>query len=84
LTLLDSNTNRSYKNAVYAVKRKRLLELDQAGTFVPLCTRNVFLKCYSPKATNLLFWEDEDREAYLEVIVQTLVKFFMEGGTKNA
>lgn len=49
LTLLDEHTNRSYKNAVFAVKRHRLLDLDQAGIFVPLCTRNVFLKCYSPQ-----------------------------------
>lgn len=76
LTLLDSGTNRSYKNAVFAVKRKRLLELDQAGIFVPLCTRNVFLKCYRPQADNVMFWSKDDREAYQEVIVKTLVKFF--------
>lgn len=76
LTLLDSGTNRSYKNAVYAVKRKRLLEIDQAGIFVPLCTRNVFLKCYSPRADNVIFWSKEDRESYQEVMVETLVRFF--------
>ena len=76
LTLLDRGTNRSYKNAVYAVKRKRLLELDQAGIFVPLCTRNVFLKCYSPQAENVLFWSKSDREAYREAMVVTLAKFF--------
>ena len=42
LTLLDEHTNRSYKNAPFAVKRQRLLDLDQHGIFVPLCTRNVF------------------------------------------
>lgn len=84
LTLLDRATNRSYKNAVYAVKRRRLLELDQAGIFVPLCTRNVFLKCYSPQAENVLFWSKSDREAYRDVIVQTLVHFFMKGGSENA
>jgi hypothetical protein len=35
LTLLDEGTNKSYKNAVFAVKRQRLLSLDQAGVFVP-------------------------------------------------
>jgi len=78
LTLLDSSTNRSYKNAVYAVKRKRILELDQAGIFVPLCTRNVFLKCYSPQVDNVMFWGKPDREAYQEVVVETLVRFFNE------
>ncbi|MBU4389625.1 MAG: DUF262 domain-containing HNH endonuclease family protein [Proteobacteria bacterium] len=82
LALLDEHTNRSYKNAVFAVKRQRLLDLDQAGIFVPLCTRNVFLKCYSPQADNVMFWSPEDRDAYQKAITETLVNFFvgkMEG-----
>ncbi len=82
LTLLDQHTNRSYKNAVFAVKRQRLLDLDQAGIFVPLCTRNVFLKCYNPKADNVMFWSESDRDAYQKAIIETLVNFFvgkMEG-----
>jgi hypothetical protein len=76
LTLLDQRTNRSYKNAVFAVKRQRLLALDQSGIFVPLCTRNVFLKCYSPQVDNVMFWSKKDREAYGQVLVNTLVSFF--------
>jgi hypothetical protein len=76
LTLLDEHTNRSYKNAVFAVKRQRLLSLDQAGIFVPLCTRNVFLKCYSPQVNNVMFWSGADRRAYEEAILDTLVGFF--------
>ena len=77
LALLDQHTNRSYKNAVFAVKRKRLLELDQAGIFVPLCTRNVFLKCYSPSADNVMFWSEQDRVAYQQAIIEALVNFFL-------
>jgi hypothetical protein len=76
LTLLDEGTNKSYKNAVFAVKRQRLLSLDQAGVFVPLCTRNVFLKCYSPRVGSVMFWGPEDRDAYQDVIIETLVRFF--------
>lgn len=76
LTLLDKGTNRSYKNAVFAVKRKALLALDQSGIFVPLCTRNVFLKCYSPQADNVMFWSKDDREAYQAEITRALVGFF--------
>lgn len=78
LTLLDQSTNRSYKNAVFAVKRQRLLELDKSGIFVPLCTRNVFLKCYSTQVDNVMFWSAHDAEAYGEVIVETLSNFFKE------
>jgi len=77
LALLDEHTNKSYKNAVFAVKRQRLLSLDQAGVFVPLCTRNVFLKCYSPRVGNAMFWSPEDRDAYQSAIVETLVSFFV-------
>ncbi|MNL95702.1 hypothetical protein D3C81_55050 [compost metagenome] len=76
LTLLDRSTNRSYKNAVFAVKRKALLSLDQSGIFVPLCTRNVFLKCYSPQADNMMFWSKSDRDAYQAEITRALVGFF--------
>ncbi|MEG0635037.1 MAG: DUF262 domain-containing protein [Pseudomonas sp.] len=76
LALLDKATNRSYKNAVFAVKRKALLALDQSGIFVPLCTRNVFLKCYSPQADNVMVWSKDDRDAYLAEINRALVGFF--------
>ena len=82
LTLLDERTNRSYKNSVFAVKRHRILKLDQAGIFVPLCTRNVFLKCYTTHVDNLMFWGEDDREGYEEAITKALVNFFcgkMEG-----
>jgi len=46
---LDAETNRSYKNAVFPVKRREILNRDRDGTFVPLCTKNVFLKCYSAR-----------------------------------
>jgi hypothetical protein len=76
LTLLDESTNRSYKNAVFAVKRQKLLNLDEAGIFVPLCTRNVFLKCYSPRVDNVMFWGKPDQEGYEAAITNTLVNFF--------
>lgn len=82
LTLLDESTNRSYKNAVFAVKRNRLLELDQSGIFVPLCTRNVFLKCYSPQVDNVMFWSENDRAGYNTAMTDVLTNFFcgiMEG-----
>ena len=82
LTLLDRSTNRSLKNAVFAVKRQRLLSLDQSGVFVPLCTRNVFLKCYSERADNVMFWSNEDRDAYVAAMVETLARFF--AGTQEA
>jgi hypothetical protein len=58
------------------VKRTRVIGLDRRGTFVPLCTKNVFLKCYSREIGRMLFWGAEDRDAYREAIVDTLADFF--------
>jgi hypothetical protein len=77
LVLLDDGTNRSYKNAVFALKRQRLLLLDRAGIFVPLCTRNVFLKCYSERVEHVMFWQESDRESYAKAMTITISRFFM-------
>ena len=80
LTLLDSRTNRGYRNAVFAVKRDILLKRDRLGIFVPLCTRNVFLKCYSRAVGNAMFWTEKDAGEYREAIVVTLTRFFLPEG----
>src|SRR5260370_30633606 len=72
LVLLDYATNRSYANAVFAVKRQRILSLDRDGVFVPLCTRNVFLKCYNPRVEHVMFWTQQARDAYRQVMLSTL------------
>lgn len=76
LTLLDQHTNRSYKNAVFPVKRHRILSLDRSGIFVPLCTRNIFLKCYSKKLHAMLRWNKSDKTDYRDQITSTLADFF--------
>ncbi|MBO9461701.1 DUF262 domain-containing protein [Labrenzia sp. R5_0] len=76
LTLLDSRTNRGYRNAVFAVKRDLMLKNDRSGIFIPLCTRNVFLKCYSNVVGNVMFWTEEDAQDYLGAICETLARFF--------
>jgi hypothetical protein len=79
LVLLDYATNRSYGNAVFAIKRQRVLSLDRDGIFVPLCTRNVFLKCYNPQVEHVMFWTQEDRDGYRQVMIDTLHDFFSKG-----
>ena len=75
LALLDQETNRSYKNAVFPVKRQRVIELDEHGVFVPHCTRNVFLKCYSPHVDHTMYWTQPDRDGYRKELIDTLNKF---------
>lgn len=68
LALLDSGTNRSYKNAVFPVKRRTIIEKEKNGTFIPICTKNAFLKYYSNNVSQLTFWDTDDRKAYLDNI----------------
>lgn len=75
LTLLDSETNRGYKNAVFPFKRKTIIKRDKAGVFIPLCTKNVFLKYFSEYPPKISFWTQDDRNNYLIDIETTLKEY---------
>jgi hypothetical protein len=75
LTLLDSETNRGYKNAVFPLKRKTIISRDKSGIFIPICTKNVFLKYFSEYPPKISFWTQEDRENYEKDINNVLDKF---------
>lgn len=75
LALLDSSTNRGYGKAPFPQKRTTIIKRDEEGVFIPLCTRNVFLKYYSPHTNSLLFWSATDRKNYLDKIEETLKNF---------
>jgi uncharacterized protein with ParB-like and HNH nuclease domain len=79
LTLLDSKTNRSYGNAFFPIKRKIIIGNDMNGTFIPICTKNLFLKYYSEEAINLQKWTNEDAESYKNKIRETFIE--LEKGT---
>lgn len=62
LCLLDSGTNRSYKDDFFPVKRARIISRLKEGGFVMPCTLNAFLKMYSSNTT-ALEWTDDDIDA---------------------
>lgn len=72
LTLLDAATNRGYGNAVFPIKRSKIIARDRDGVFIPPCTRNVFLKCYSKRIDHLSAWSSHDRADYFDAIVASL------------
>jgi uncharacterized protein with ParB-like and HNH nuclease domain len=80
LVLLDSGTNRGYGNAVFPVKREKILYKDSEGRFIPVCAKNVFLKSYTRKdARDLNRWYQNDRKAYLDAITDRLRDYFTKG-----
>ncbi|WP_299799189.1 DUF262 domain-containing protein [uncultured Maribacter sp.] len=77
LALLDAKTNRGYKNAVFQIKRATIIEKELNGQFIPLCTRNVFLKYYSPSVDQMSFWGNADRDYYLKNLKSTLNNYLI-------
>ena len=82
LTLLDNATNRAYGNAFFTIKRKTIIENDMNGTFIPICTKNLFLKYYSKNATDLQKWTEDDAESYEYAILETF-KEILKNGAEN-
>lgn len=73
LALLTCGDNSALGNAVFEVKRRRILELDRQGAYIPICTRNVFLKYYTNAgAQQVHFWSAQDREGYLDAMLQAV------------
>lgn len=74
LALLSQPDNAALNNSVFEVKRREIIRLDKQGSFIPVCTRRVFMKYYNEDAsTNQNFyWSDTDRKSYLSAIQKTL------------
>lgn len=72
LTLLDAKTNRSYKNAFYPIKRMKIVQNDESGIFIPIATKNMFLKFYSNQVANMIEWTEQDRIDYLEKMSEVI------------
>ena len=72
LALLDSETNRGYKNAVFPLKRKTIIDREKEGTFIPICTKNVFLKYFNDYPPKISFWTQDDRDNYFLDLEKTL------------
>lgn len=75
LALLDSETNRSYGNSFFPIKRKRIINNDSKGIFVPIATKNLFLKYYSQNSDNLMYWTKEDAKDYINAMKRVLKEY---------
>lgn len=75
LALLDYATNRSYGNSFFPIKRKRIISNDKKGIFTPIATKNLFLKYYSSKQSDIMYWTKDDAGYYRAAIKETLADF---------
>ena len=78
LALLSCLDNTVISNGFFDEKLKKIKELDCAGHFIPLGTKNVFLKYYSDNAKLYHTWDISDRKKYGEHIAKEIKRFFEE------
>jgi hypothetical protein len=75
LCLVDKNTNSQLNNSVFDVKREKIKKREFEGFYIPICTRNVFLKAYTNYPKNNIYWTEQDRVDYLNDIMKTYIEF---------
>ncbi len=84
LVLLDSGMNRSYRNALFPTKRRMIIEKDMRGAFIPICTKNTFLKYFDTDGTrSRTKWNHDDIEQSSAFITKTLERFLPVKGKKK-
>ena len=70
LALISSRDNSDLSNAVFEAKRQIILKLDRQGSYLPICTKHVFLKYYAATGREQLhFWGDDDKKGYFAAII---------------
>ena len=78
LALLLSEDNSAFSNSVFEVKRREMLRRDREGSYIPVCTRNVFLKYYTDwDAQQIHFWGTPDRESYVDALIEALGPYLL-------
>lgn len=79
MALLGRNDNSALNNSTFDVKRNKIIGRDRSGEYIPYCTRNVFLKYYTPSGeTQLHFWGLQDRKHYVEAMNKKMGQYLDE------
>ncbi len=78
MALLQGDKNAAFNNKLYPEKRAKLAEyenVEKESLFVPICTRNVFFKHYSPDSTNPLLWDEQAGVEYVKVMTKVVATY---------
>jgi hypothetical protein len=71
LCLLDGQSNSQLNNSVFDVKREKIKKRELDGHYIPVCTKNVFLKAYTEFPATNAYWTKADRNDYFKSIEET-------------
>ncbi len=83
MELLTVGENAALNNSTFDVKRMKIIAMDKAGEYIPVCTRNVFMKYYSSSDTKLHFWSEEDRKGYISAMNNVLYDYKEKNSNKE-
>lgn len=83
MALLTVGENAALNNSTFDVKRMKIIAMDKAGEYIPVCTRNVFMKYYSSSDTKLHFWSEEDRKGYISAMNNVLYDYKEKSSNKE-
>lgn len=83
MALLTVGENAALNNSTFDVKRMKIIAMDKAGEYIPVCTRNVFMKYYSSSDTKLHFWSEEDRKGYISAMNNVLYDYKEKNSNKE-
>lgn len=78
MALLQGDKNAAFNNKLYPEKRAKLAEyenVEKESLFVPICTRNVFFKHYSPNSTNPLLWDEQSGIEYVTAMTKVVAAY---------
>ena len=78
MALLSKDDNSSLNNSIFPAKRDNIKKLDAKGSFIPIGTKNVFLKYYSDNVKEAVQWNKEDRKKYYMALKSTLKDYIKE------
>lgn len=85
MVLLEKDTNSSLGKKSFKKKRKEIItkvrQVTKDEAFIPLCTRNVFLKVYTKDLKQMSYWSYQDRKGYLEDIETKLAIYIQPENT---
>ena len=75
LCLLDKASNSRIGNNIFSIKRKDIEELGNKGKLIPIATKEVFNKQFSKRNKNKDLFTKEDREDYMNAIIEVLKNY---------
>lgn len=83
LALLAIRDNSALNHSVFEVKRREIIRRDKERSYIPACTRNVFLKYYTDTGSQQFhFWSATDRLAYLAAIEAAVGPYLRSEGAE--